>query len=82
MKSIADEIATGTSVADAYDLYADDLITGFSSGATDLAEYEVVKMTYESELTIAFDLFIEYLEAGYSYEDALTADTDLDYAVK
>lgn len=82
MQEIADEISTGTSVADAFDLYSDDISDGFSSGATDLAEYEVLKMTYESELTIAFDEFIEYLEAGYSYEDALTADTDLDYAVK
>jgi hypothetical protein len=80
IKALGDEIATGTSVADAFDLYSSTLGTGLGSGATDLAEYEVLKMTKESEIANAVTEFIALLEEGYTWEDALAADETLDYA--
>lgn len=82
IKAVGNEIATGTSVADAFDLYSSTLATAFASGSTDLAEFEVIKMTKESEIANSVTEFIALLEEGYTWEDALAADETLDYASK
>jgi hypothetical protein len=80
LTTIDEEISSGASIPDAFDLYADDMVTAITAASADLVEFESRKYLLETSYSEAVELFVEYLEEGYTFEDALELDEDLDYA--
>ncbi len=76
------EILEGYDIADIFDEYNDVFANILSDSAGDLVEFEVRKYLLETSYFESLDLYVEYLDEGYSFEDALLMAEDLDYASK